>query len=163
MLLTVARIGRAHGLRGEVALDLRTDNPEDRFGVGAQLRTEPAARGPLTVVSTRTQQGRWYVAFAQITDRTTAEAMRGTELVVEEDASESPEKRCSHESGRPWRTMKGSLPWREKNPAMRRGKRFSKSVEFVKLKLPSALFQNWLKTPTRRKFVPSLTVWLPRV
>jgi len=74
MLLTVARIGRAHGLRGEVALDLRTDNPEDRFGVGAVLATEPAARGPLTVVSTRTQQDRWYVTFAQISDRTTAEA-----------------------------------------------------------------------------------------
>ena len=45
MQLTVARIGRAHGLRGEVALDVRTDNPEDRFAVGAVLSTEPAARG----------------------------------------------------------------------------------------------------------------------
>ena len=43
MQLTVARIGRAHGLRGEVALDVRTDTPEDRFGVGAVLATEPAA------------------------------------------------------------------------------------------------------------------------
>ncbi len=34
MQLTVARIGRAHGLRGEVALDLRTDNPEARLVVG---------------------------------------------------------------------------------------------------------------------------------
>ena len=50
MQLTVARIGRAHGLRGEVALDLRTDNPEDRFGVGAVLahragRARSAHRG----------------------------------------------------------------------------------------------------------------------
>lgn len=97
MLLTVARIGRAHGLRGEVALDLRTDNPEDRFGVGAELQTVPAARGPLTVVSTRSQQGRWYVAFAQITDRTMAEAMRGTELVVEEDTSDEDDAWYPHE------------------------------------------------------------------
>ena len=97
MQLTVARIGRAHGLRGEVALDLRTDNPEDRFGVGAVLATEPAARGPLTVVSTRTQQDRWYVTFAQITDRTTAEAMRGTELVVEEDTSDEDDAWYPHE------------------------------------------------------------------
>src|SRR6188768_518880 len=104
MQLTVARIGRAHGLRGEVALDLRTDNPEDRFGVGAVLLTEPAARGPLTVVSTRTQQDRWFVTFAEIGDRTMAEAMRGTELVVDEDDAWYPHElaglRAEHVDGR---------------------------------------------------------------
>jgi 16S rRNA processing protein RimM len=83
MLLTVARIGRAHGLRGEVALDLRTDDPEERLAVGAVLPTEPADRGPLTVERTRVAQGRWYVTFAEAHDRTAAEALRGTELVVE--------------------------------------------------------------------------------
>ncbi|WP_315097522.1 ribosome maturation factor RimM [uncultured Cellulomonas sp.] len=97
MQLTVARIGRAHGLRGEVALDLRTDNPEDRFVVGAVLLTEPVARGPLTVVSTRTQQDRWFVTFAEIGDRTMAEAMRGTELVVDEDASDEDDAWYPHE------------------------------------------------------------------
>jgi 16S rRNA processing protein RimM len=97
MLLTVARIGRAHGLRGEVALDLRTDTPQDRFVVGAELRTEPAARGPLTVASIRTQQDRWYVTFAQISDRTMAEAMRGTELVIEEDTSDEDDAWYPHE------------------------------------------------------------------
>ena len=91
MLLTVARIGRAHGLRGEVALDLRTDAPQDRFGDGARLLTEPAARGPLTVVSTRVQHDKWFATFAEIPDRTTAEAMRGTELVAEEDRSDDDE------------------------------------------------------------------------
>ena len=43
MELTVAKIGRAHGLRGEVALDLRTDTPELRFAVGETLRTVPAS------------------------------------------------------------------------------------------------------------------------
>lgn len=85
MLLTVARIGRAHGLRGEVALDLRTDDPGTRLAVGTVLPTEPADAGPLTVAGTRVLQGRWHVAFAEITDRTAAEGLRGVELVVEVD------------------------------------------------------------------------------
>lgn len=83
MQLTVARIGRAHGLRGEVALDVRTDDPEARLAAGTVLATEPAERGPLTVARTREQQGRWYVTFAEAADRTAAEALRGVELVVE--------------------------------------------------------------------------------
>lgn len=82
MLLTVARIGRAHGLRGEVALDLRTDDPAARLAVGAVLPTEPAAAGPLTVAGTRQQHDRWYVRFAEADDRTAAEALRGVELVA---------------------------------------------------------------------------------
>ena len=70
MLLTVARIGRAHGLRGEVALDVRTDAPEDRLAAGVVLRTEPEDRGPLTITGVRVQQDRWYVTFAEAGDRT---------------------------------------------------------------------------------------------
>ena len=77
MELTVATIGRAHGLRGEVALDLRTDDPEARLADGQVLRTVPASAGPLTVVSTRIQNGRWHVAFAELGDRTAAEQARG--------------------------------------------------------------------------------------
>ncbi|GIG25256.1 ribosome maturation factor RimM [Cellulomonas denverensis] len=83
MQLTVARIGRAHGLRGEVALDLRTDDPQARLAVGTVLPTDPADRGPLTVARTRTQQGRWYVQFAEVADRTAAEDLRGVSLVVD--------------------------------------------------------------------------------
>ncbi len=89
MLLTVARIGRAHGLRGELALDLRTDDPVARLAAGAVLPTEPADRGPLTVVRTREQQGRWYVTFAEVPDRTAAEALRGVELVVDVDDADA--------------------------------------------------------------------------
>ncbi|WP_129337725.1 ribosome maturation factor RimM [Cellulomonas endophytica] len=88
MRLTVARVGRAHGLRGEVALDLRTDLPEERLAVGTVLVAEPASRGPLTVSRTRVQHGRWYVTFAEASDRTAAEALAGTELVVETEASD---------------------------------------------------------------------------
>lgn len=90
MQLTVARVGRAHGLRGEVALDVRSDVPERRLVVGARLATEPASAGPLTVERVRQAQERWYVTFAEVGDRTAAEALRGVELVVdsEDDADD---------------------------------------------------------------------------
>lgn len=89
MLLTVARIGRPHGLRGEVALDVRTDDPAARLTVGAVLPTEPATAGPLTVERVRVQHDRWFVTFAEAPDRTAVEALRGVSLVVEvaEDAT----------------------------------------------------------------------------
>ncbi|ROS77115.1 ribosome maturation factor RimM [Cellulomonas sp. PhB143] len=85
MKLTVARIGRPHGLKGEVALDVRTDDPAARLAVGASLTTEPAGAGPLTVVSTRDQDGRWFARFEGVEDRGAAEALRGTTIVVEVD------------------------------------------------------------------------------
>lgn len=97
MLLTVARVGRAHGLKGEVALDLRTDDPEGRLAVGAVLATEPAAAGPLTLTRARVHQGRWLVTFAEAADRTAAEALRGTALVVEADASDEEDAWYPHE------------------------------------------------------------------
>jgi len=87
VLLTVARVGRAHGLRGEVALDLRTDDPAARLAVGTVLGTDPESAGPLTVRRTRTAQGRWYAAFDEVGDRTAAEGLRGVLLVVEADAA----------------------------------------------------------------------------
>lgn len=89
MLLTVARIGRAHGLRGEVALDVRTDVPDERLAAGAVLTTDPASAGPLTIQRSRVQQGRWFVTFEGIADRTAAEALTGVALVV--DAADEPE------------------------------------------------------------------------
>ena len=97
MLLTVARVGRAHGLRGEVALDLRTDVPDERLADGAVLATDRADVGSLTVRSTRVQQGRWYVTFAEVRDRTAAEAQRGVALLAEEDASDEEDAWYPHE------------------------------------------------------------------
>ncbi|WNB84926.1 ribosome maturation factor RimM [Cellulomonas sp. ATA003] len=97
MQLTVARIGRAHGLRGEVALDLRTDSPEERLAVGQVLATEPASAGPLTVAATRSQHGRWFATFAEAGDRTAAEALQGVELVVEPDADDDEDAWYPHE------------------------------------------------------------------
>jgi len=97
--LTVARIGRPHGLRGEVGLELRTDDPTTRLAVGMVLDTDPPSAGPLTVASTRTAQGRWYVVFDQVGDRTAAEALRGVLLVVDDGdaASTDPDSWYRHE------------------------------------------------------------------
>lgn len=97
MELVVARVGRAHGLKGEVALDVRTDDPEGRLGVGARLRTGPPAAGPLTVTRVRVHQDRYLVTFAEAPDRTAAEALRGVELLVDVDASDEEDAWYPHE------------------------------------------------------------------
>jgi 16S rRNA processing protein RimM len=86
MQLVVGRIRRPHGIRGELSVEVRTDDPEDRFVVGRALRTDPAERGPLTVASKRWHHGSLLVAFEEIGDRDAAEDLRGTWLVV--DSSE---------------------------------------------------------------------------
>ncbi|WP_418277315.1 ribosome maturation factor RimM [Isoptericola jiangsuensis] len=97
MELVVARIGRAHGLRGEVGLEVRTDTPEERFAVGQVLTTDPAGVGPLTVQGTRVHQGRWLVRFAESADRSHAEALRGVLLVVQQDGSDEEDAWYPHE------------------------------------------------------------------
>lgn len=87
MDLTVGVITSAHGLRGDVMIEVRTDDPDARFQPGASLRTEPAANGPLTIKQVRVHKGRLMVSFVGVTDRTQAEALRGTALVI--DATET--------------------------------------------------------------------------
>jgi len=91
MQLVVGRIGRAHGIRGEVGVEVRTDDPDLRFADGAQLATDPPERGPLTVVATRWHSGRLLVRFKGLDDRTAAENLRATMLVIEVDESERPQ------------------------------------------------------------------------
>lgn len=79
----VARIGRAHGLRGEVTAEVRTDVPELRFTDGARFTTDPADRGPLTLHSVREHNGVLLLTFAGVVDRMAAEALRGTLLLVD--------------------------------------------------------------------------------
>ncbi|MET8083131.1 ribosome maturation factor RimM [Micromonospora sp. NPDC005197] len=106
MQLVVGRIGKPHGVRGEVTVEVRTDEPEARFAPGAVLRTEPGATPPsaadepgvpfrvpakLTIEEARFHQGRVLIAFEGILDRNTAEALRGTLLVVDSADVEPPE------------------------------------------------------------------------
>ncbi len=89
--LVVARIGRAHGIKGEVTVEVRTDEPELRLGPGAVLATEPASMGPLTVETGRVHSGRLLLRFAGVGDRTGAEALRNTLLIAEVDPQDMPE------------------------------------------------------------------------
>jgi 16S rRNA processing protein RimM len=83
MQLVVGRITRPHGVHGELAVEVRTDDPEQRLAVGAVLATEPAAAGPLTVAGRRWHSGRLLLTFTGVDDRTAAEELRGKLLVVD--------------------------------------------------------------------------------
>jgi 16S rRNA processing protein RimM len=88
MQLVIGRIGRAHGIQGQVGVEVRTDDPDGRFAVGNVIATEPPGRGPLTIVGSRWHSGRLLVRFAGTDDRTAAEALRGTVLVVDVDEAD---------------------------------------------------------------------------
>ncbi|MFJ6730331.1 MULTISPECIES: ribosome maturation factor RimM [unclassified Streptomyces] len=92
MQLVVARIGRAHGIKGEVTVEVRTDEPELRLAPGAVLLTDPAPAGPLTIETGRVHSGRLLLRFAGVTDRTGAEALRNLLLIAEIDPEELPEE-----------------------------------------------------------------------
>ncbi|MFD9222112.1 ribosome maturation factor RimM [Streptomyces sp. NPDC060064] len=91
MQLVVARIGRAHGIKGEVTVEVRTDEPELRLGPGAVLATDPASVGPLTIETGRVHSGRLLLRFEGVRDRNAAEALRNTLLIAEVDPEELPE------------------------------------------------------------------------
>ncbi len=77
--LEVARIGRAHGLRGEVAVTLTSDR-EERLAPGSALATDD---GVFVVASSRRHQDRWLVRFEEISERDGAESLLGTRLYAD--------------------------------------------------------------------------------
>ncbi|HEX4291287.1 MAG TPA: ribosome maturation factor RimM [Trebonia sp.] len=83
MQVTVGRIGRPHGVRGDVVVGVRTDEPELRFAPGSRLDTDPVGVGPLTVAGRRWHSGELLVRFAEIGDRTAAAELGGTWLLVD--------------------------------------------------------------------------------
>ena len=91
MQLVVARIGRAHGIKGEVTVEVRTDEPELRLAPGAVLATDPASAGPLTIETGRVHSGRLLLRFEGVRDRTGAEALRNTLLIADVDPEERPD------------------------------------------------------------------------
>jgi 16S rRNA processing protein RimM len=90
--LVVARIGRAHGIKGEVTVEVRTDEPELRLAPGAVLATDPASAGPLTIETGRVHSGRLLLRFEGVRDRNAAEALRNTLLIADVDPEERPEE-----------------------------------------------------------------------
>lgn len=79
--VVVGRVMKAHGIRGEVSIDVLSDIPE-RFAPGATVELDDRE---LTVESARPHQGRLLVKFEQVADRTAAEALRGAELTIGEE------------------------------------------------------------------------------
>lgn len=86
MQVHVGRIGKPHGIRGEVTVEVLTDAPQDRFAAGAVFATEPAGRGPLTVATARWNKEILLLGFEEALDRNQAEALRGTRLVFDTDS-----------------------------------------------------------------------------
>ena len=103
--VVVARIGKPHGIRGEVTLDVRTDEPDRRFAPGTTLRAEAPAgadRRPasLTVARARWHQSTLLVTFEELADRNAAEAVRGTVLfamIGHDETPEDPEEYYDHQ------------------------------------------------------------------
>lgn len=87
--VVLAKLGAAHGLRGDVKLEIRTDDP-GRLAVGASVITDDALVGELTIARRCVSSGAQLIAFDQVGDRTDAEALTGLLLLgpttEEEDA-----------------------------------------------------------------------------
>ena len=85
-MAVVGRIARAHGLRGQVILNLETDFPHERFRPGAELFARRAGEaGPveaMTVATARFHRGRPVVGFTGVEDMNGATALAGVELRV---------------------------------------------------------------------------------
>jgi 16S rRNA processing protein RimM len=86
MLITVGRIVRPHGIRGQVVVASETDFGGERFAAGATLFVRRDDRvEPLRVLASFVHQGRWVVGFETKTSMNDAEALRGAELRVPAD------------------------------------------------------------------------------
>ena len=90
MDLVVGRVVKAHGISGEVVVEVRTDDPDARFYVGATLRARVKGAGerPVTVESVRTHGDRLLLRIGGVGDRDAADALRGTLFLV--DSAELP-------------------------------------------------------------------------
>jgi 16S rRNA processing protein RimM len=94
--VVVGRVGKPHGLRGEVTVEVRTDEPDRRFAVGNVLAAEPpkgsaSRHTSLEVAASRWHQSTLLVRFAELTDRSAAEGARGTLLLAHVPADAIPE------------------------------------------------------------------------
>jgi 16S rRNA processing protein RimM len=91
MDLVVGRVVKAHGVTGEVVVEIRTDDPDIRFTPGSSLRGRRSRGGPesrYVVESSREHSGRLLVRLDGVADRSAADALRGTLFVV--DSEELP-------------------------------------------------------------------------
>lgn len=93
MRVVVGRIGRAHGIRGDLSVEPRTDEPEKRFAPGSSvLCVIGGVDRTLTVAAAKPHGDRLLVTFAGIADRTEAERFHGALLEVDVDPAEVPDE-----------------------------------------------------------------------
>lgn len=103
MDLVVGRVVKAHGVTGEVAVDVRTDDPDDRFAPGVVLRGRPPRGGTerdFVVESVRAHGGRLLMRLQGVADRDAADALRGTLFLVDAAALppiEDPDEFYDHQ------------------------------------------------------------------
>lgn len=102
MDLVVGRVVKAHGISGEIVVEVRTDDPDARFAPGSTLRGRPkgGAERPFTVEAVREHGGRLLIRLAGVGDRNAADALRGTVFVVdtaELPAIDDPDEFYDHE------------------------------------------------------------------
>ena len=90
MDLVVGRVVRAHGIAGELVVDVRTDDPDGRFAPGTSLRarTKDGPERRYTVDTARPHGGRLLVRLDGVADRNAADALRGVVFLV--DSEELP-------------------------------------------------------------------------
>lgn len=82
MDVIVARIGKPHGIRGEMTIQLHTDQPGERFQPGTEYQTDPAERGPLTIAGSRMHNGITLIRVDGVNTRNDAELLRNTKLLT---------------------------------------------------------------------------------
>lgn len=87
MLVTVGRIGRPHGIHGEVTVEVRTDEPDERFVPGTQVLV---AGSPRLIESAHWHGNRLLLRFLGVDDRTAAETLRNTLIEVERPEDAEP-------------------------------------------------------------------------
>ncbi|OBG13324.1 ribosome maturation factor RimM [Mycolicibacterium celeriflavum] len=114
MDLVVGRVVKAHGITGELVVDVRTDDPEARFAPGESLRGRSAKGGverDYVVESARAHGGRLLVRLDGVADRDAADALRGTLFVVDSEELppiEDPDEYYDHQlEGLQVRTVAG--------------------------------------------------------
>ena len=90
--ILIGVVARTQGNRGEVIVNSETDFPEDRFQVGAKLRTKyrDGSEGELEVTSMRMHQGRPVLGLAGIASMNDAERLAGLELRIDAAAANEP-------------------------------------------------------------------------
>lgn len=86
--VVVGRIGRPHGIHGDVFVLPLTDVPELRFADGRDLHAGPPANRTLTIGTSKDHSGKLVVSFVGVDDRNSAELLRNAILEADVDASE---------------------------------------------------------------------------